>query len=409
MVTKTPAAVVLGLLEGATDRWAKQRRAEERDRSARARRNERLIRRCRPMNLKEAAFHVMRDAYMAASAGGTLPANARQIYYAARPKILELTGRDSLDSQYFCQTLLVGYMRERGVDWNVAWDDRGHLTEPHTGSTIGLGTLKVRKYLKGLRAPEFLGAGFASAKIRTYGPDGCYGALLYIEKEGFEQLFDEANLAEKHDIAIMSCKGMSVTAARQLADRICSRYNIPLLTLHDFDIAGFSIAKTVGTNKERYQFQNRIDVIDLGLRLKDVEDLDLQSEAVSLGKDDPDKIRDRLRRNGATDEEIDFLLDEKRVELNAMPSDVFIEFVERKLEEHGIGKVVPAKDRLDEAFRLFIRSERLREDFEEIIEVRAAEDVDVPEDLEQRVRDYLDKHPEKPWAEAVQEIARDLA
>jgi hypothetical protein len=49
-------------------------------------------------------------------------------------------------------------------------------------------------------------------------------------------------LAEKYDLAIMSSKGMSVTAARQLADRICSRYNIPLLILHDFDIAGFSIA-----------------------------------------------------------------------------------------------------------------------------------------------------------------------
>jgi hypothetical protein len=74
----------------------------------------------------------MQDAYMAASANGTLPANARQIYYAARPKILELAEKESLDSQYFCQTLLIEYMREFDVEWDVVWDDRGHFKEPHT-------------------------------------------------------------------------------------------------------------------------------------------------------------------------------------------------------------------------------------------------------------------------------------
>jgi hypothetical protein len=42
----------------------------------------------------------------------------------------------------------------------------------------------------------------------------------------------------------------------------------------------------------------------------------------------------------ATEEEIDFLLGDgergERVELNAMPSDVFVEFLEGKPAEHGI-------------------------------------------------------------------------
>jgi DNA topoisomerase VI subunit A len=65
------------------------------------------------------------------------------------------------------------------------------------------------------------------------------------------------HLAEKYDLAIMSSKGMSVTAARRLADKICSQYKIPLLILHDFDIAGFSIAATLGANTRRYSFQNQ--------------------------------------------------------------------------------------------------------------------------------------------------------
>src|SRR5262245_26122610 len=41
----------------------------------------------------------------------------------------------------------------------------------------------------------------------------------------------------------------------------------------------------------------------------------------------------------------------ERVELNAMSSAQFITFLERKLEEHGVRKVVPDRKRLEKAFR----------------------------------------------------------
>ena len=146
-------------------------------------------------------------------------------------------------------------------------DDRGHFKEPHRGKTFGLGTLNVRDYLQGNVRPVMEEAGFKDAEIKTHGPDGRFGAVLFIEKEGFAPIFEAANLAEKFDIAIMSSKGMSVTAARMLVDRMCAKCDIPLLTLHDFDIAGFSIGKTVGSDTRRYSFRNRIRVVDLGLRL----------------------------------------------------------------------------------------------------------------------------------------------
>ena len=85
----------------------------------------------------------------------------------------------------------------------------------------------------------------------------------------------------------MSCKGMSVTAARQLIDRTCARYGIPLLILHDFDTSGFSIAKTLCSDTRRYSFRSAFETIDLGLRLADVQELDLESEPVSLGRAEP--------------------------------------------------------------------------------------------------------------------------
>jgi hypothetical protein len=398
---QSPAVVLAGLVEGVTAKWAKQRRSEERDANARARRNDRLIRYQRPMSLRQAAFRVLPQAFAKASDEGKLPANARQIYYAARPEILRITGKENLDSQYFCQTLLIDFMQEFGTDWDMVWDDRGHFTEPHGGERLGLGTLAVRHYLRNNAAPVLKEAGFKGAGIKTHGPEERFGAVLFIEKEGFTPIFNAAALAERFDIAIMSSKGMSVTAARMLADRICAKHKIPLLTLHDFDIAGFSIGKTVGSDTRRYTFQNKIKVIDLGLRLADIDELNLESEAVSLGNVSPRKIHDRLRRNGASTEEIDFLLSGRRVELNAMTSDRLVEFVESKLIEYRVTKVIPAKETLAKAFRLFARSKLIEAAVEKAIEEMPEEPCVVPDDLDARVKDYLDEKPESPWEEAI--------
>jgi len=89
----------------------------------------------------------MEEAYLKASGNGTLPANARQIMYATRGKILELTGLKKFKDSYFTQVLLPDYMTEyddETEDWDVVYDSRGALTEPHTGLRVALGTIAVR-------------------------------------------------------------------------------------------------------------------------------------------------------------------------------------------------------------------------------------------------------------------------
>ena len=130
-----------------TKDWAKQRKAEERRASAKANREARLIRASDYHNFRSAAFEIMEEAYLKASADGTLPASARQLMYQARPFIQEQMGGQQLNDQYFCQQLLPDYVEENGVDWDITYDDRGHFAEPHTDFSIGLGTLGVREYL----------------------------------------------------------------------------------------------------------------------------------------------------------------------------------------------------------------------------------------------------------------------
>jgi hypothetical protein len=235
-------------LKTATSDWTKQRKREERGSGAVRYRAARLARE-RDMYITEAVAQVIPQCYRRVSenpGGRPLPANVRQLYYAARPLVAELTDRP-FEYNYFASMVLPAYIQEHPTetaDWDVVYDDRGHLTEPHTGRIVGLGTVNVRHYLASVRDCELRPAALRSAGIDIYGPDGQFGALLYIEKEGFMPILESVQLAERFDIAIMSSKGMSVTAARRLAEGICSRYAIPLLTLHDFDRSGVVIKDT---------------------------------------------------------------------------------------------------------------------------------------------------------------------
>ncbi len=64
-------------------------------------------------------------------------------------------------------------------------------------------------------------------KYPTFGPKHRYGAILFIEKEGFMPLLKAVRLAERYDLAVMSTKGMSVTASRELVDTLCGDHSIP--------------------------------------------------------------------------------------------------------------------------------------------------------------------------------------
>ena len=264
-----------------TKDWAKQRKAEERHASAAANRRARLVRASDYYNFRSAASEVMEQAYMAASANGTLPASARQVMYQARPFIQEKMGGQQLNDQYFCQQLLPDYMVEHGVDWDITYDDRGHLIEPHTAHSIGLGTISVRNYLAENGSPKLKEPGFAAGSVDTHGPNGCFGAVLFIEKEGFLPLLEAVHVPKRYDLAIMSTKGMASTAARTLIDNLCQR-QVPLLVLHDLDKAGLSILGTLKRNTRRFTFNNQAKVIDLGLRLADVRKLGLGASAKLL-------------------------------------------------------------------------------------------------------------------------------
>jgi hypothetical protein len=212
-------------------------------------------------------------------------------------------------------------------------------------------------------------------------------------------------LAERYDIAIMSTKGQSVIASRHLADQICAKYDIPLLTLSDFDISGFSIRGTLTRDTATYTYKNKIRVIHLGLRLEDVRAHNLEPERVILKGAPP---IGKLREYGATEAEIDFLCAGQRVELNAfVEGELFINFIESKLQQHGIKKLVPDEKTLGRAFRRFYGEGVFLRDAQRLSRRarRQAKRAEVPADLLDRLRGALTENPELPWDEVARSIA----
>lgn len=394
--------------------WKAIKRDSDREGRARQRRIDEAVKREKreKLTVKAAAYQVMEAAYLKASNDGTLPANARQIMYAARGEVLRLTGKDKMDDAYFTQTLLPNFMDEHPdltEGWDVAYDDRGNFIEPHTRRKIPLGTLKVRGYLQSWHDPV-VGKGrptVSASIVDTSGPSGRYRFALFVEKEGFNALLDQAEIAERWDIATFSTKGMSVTAARRLVDRL-SDHGVTILVAHDFDKSGFDILTKLFTDTRRYKFRNTPKVVDLGLRMDDIRDMDLEAETVTYDSDkDPREI---LRQQGATEDELAMLVSGgragfwrgQRVELNAMTSQQFLDWLERKLEQAGVKKVIPDVETLRAAFsraRQIARVTRIINDLPD-----ANDAANVPDDLVDQVKNGI-KGTARSWEDVIRQLA----
>jgi hypothetical protein len=430
---------ILAATTKVTKEWTKQRKAEERNSRAYYSRDYIYSDR---VNFTEVAHQILPRGYDHASGNGKYTVDKRQFYYAVREDFRKMTGRE-ITAKYFSQNILVQYMNqhlEETVVWKITAQPRGTLRLPHVNLIVPCGTLAIDKHLhEVLRSlslpdppagagPEEVAAAIAKAKAdlpfrgldkigvdRRWPPlagGHRYRGVLYIEKEGFDPQLREAEVAEEFDIAIISCKGQSVVAARKFADYTCYvNGGVPLFVVHDMDKAGFEIALrltkvsdyAIEKDLVQYEFQNDIDVTDLGLTLKDARKYNLESERCRFrGSFAADSI--------ATAEEKEFLRSNRRIELNAFTAPDFIKWIRSKLTKHlGKKRFVPDDDVLVDAYRRALAVaeingciKKVRE--EAITKARAAT---VPDDLREQLQKRLTRNS-KPWDKVLYELAAGL-
>jgi hypothetical protein len=395
-----------------TQKWTKQRKAEEK--GTRTRLSREYIYSDR-VYFTEVAAQILPGAYRHASGDGKYSVAKRQLYYACREAFRERTDR-RLEYKYFASTLLVQYMNQHRetAAWKITADPRGTLLVPNAGHKVRVpvGTLQIDDHLRtAALACDPLGIN-VTLKVEwpSLAAGERYQAVLYIEKEGFSPQMEEARIAERFDVAVLSCKGQSVVAARKFVDHVCAKgRGVPLLVVHDFDKAGFEISQrltqvsdwALESDRVTYDFQNDIDVIDLGLRLADVEKYGLDAERV--------RFKGSFARDSiCTEEEQEFLRSGRRVELNAFTSPQFIEWLEGKLAEHLGGRLVPDDATLADAYRRALAIACINRAVEEATEeaVERARAAKVPKRLRQEILRAL-KKSSGAWDTALYRIVED--
>jgi hypothetical protein len=407
------ASDVLGPVLVVTKDWTKQRKAEER--RSRSRHSRTYVYSSR-VNCTDVMDEILPSAYDHASGNGRYPVSQRQLYYACREEFKRHTRR-TLDAKYFASTLLRQYLNRNSAQtesWKITADPRGTLTIPNAGYDVRVpcGTLAIESHLH--KAAAEIDAANINTQIATEWPSLKHGeryqGVIYIEKEGFEPLLKDAKIAQRFDVAILSCKGQSVVAARAFVDEVCRQDGgVPLLVVHDFDKAGFEISQSLtrvsrwaeANDRVAYHFKNKINVIDLGLRLTDVEQYGLASETVTFkGKFAKDSI--------CTEDEKQFLRSNQRVELNAFTSPQFIEWLEGKLRTNGLHeRLIPNDSVLVTAYRRAFAVAKLNHELEDLFDdaIADAGGVRLPDDLHNMIREEMELSSVS-WDEALYAIAQ---
>jgi len=299
------------------------------------------------------------------------------------------------------------------------YDARGHFREPHTAYEFGLGTVEVRQYMQlwTQRLAPRVDTITLPHTLHTWGPAFRYQYALFVEKEGFDALLERAQVQDRYDVALMSTKGMTVTAARRLIEAL-SRAGVIILVVHDFDKPGLEILHKFTANTRRYRYTSTPTVIDLGLRLEEALAMGLESEPVPYETQVDPKVH--LRECGATEAECAFLVTERkrdirngkwhvswvgeRIELNAMDSQQFLDWLEAKLQAAGVAKVVPDDDALAVAYRHLQRIAMLEQALEAARALPVAE-TPVPADLAAQIRGRI-TDTAAAWDDALWDIVR---
>ena len=265
---------------------------------------------------KDVVLEHLDQAIADASGDGEYRFNERQIFYQLRPIVLEQTGQPLLVGNF--KSILTDYENENGEIEGMYREPRGSIYHPHRRQEIPLGTLTVEDYAR---------------------PIWTFNKIIYIEKEGFSEALKDSGWPERHDCALMSSKGYTTRAARDLIDKL-AEHDEPCTVscVHDADAYGTMIYQTFQA-ATRARGARKVRIVNLGLEPWEALDDGLEIEDVDKGEKRKAVAEYVLnRKDGDKWEE---WLQTHRVELNAMTTPEFIEWLDRKMEAQGDGKLIP--------------------------------------------------------------------
>jgi hypothetical protein len=259
------------------------------------------------------------DAVIADVSGdGEYRFNARQLFYGLRPIVMQELHQELKLGNF--TKIIDGYEEEHGEIPGMYREPRGSITHPHRNETISLGTLLVEEYER---------------------PIWTFNKLLYIEKEGANEALKEVRWGERHDCAVMSSKGFSTRAARDLIDLLAVHDEpIEVFCAHDADAPGTMIYQTL-QEATKTRGARKIEITNIGLEPWEALDMRLEVETIEPSKNERRKPVAQYVLDHEHGERWERWLQTHRVELNAMTTPDLIEWLDEKMADAKYGKLVP--------------------------------------------------------------------
>jgi hypothetical protein len=273
-------------------------------------------------------------------------------------------------------------------------EPRGTIYHPHRCETITLGDLMVEDYTR---------------------PIWTYNKLVYIEKEGFSEALKDDRWAERHDCALMSSKGYTTRAARDLVDLLIEHDEpVTIFCVHDADAFGTMIHQTF-QDATRARGARKVKIVNLGLEPWEAIAMGLEVETVSAG-DRRKPVADYVDLEPCGAKSWSEWLQTHRVELNAMSTPQFIQWLDAKMA--GYDKLIPPgeviESELDKAIeakvRAAITARILREAGFEAQVASAVAAIRKPDQivLEIGIHDLFRREPDREWRDHIEAVAAEL-
>ena len=346
----------------------------------------------------DAVEQLLPDAYERVSDGGRLWANLRQLMYAMRPEILRMTGLDSFSDGYITQTCIP---RFADPSWKLAADARGAMIEPHTQARVGVGTIEVADYTTS-GIPLRIDRPVASHRLITgLEPVKRMRRVLFVEKEGFGEAISSSGILERHDMGLVSTKGMNVIAVRQLIDYLIGEDpEFEIFALLDFDKSGVSNLASLTRDTKRFTFTNDVVVTPIGVTWGQAQMLHKRGLSEPVPRKEVGTVS-ALMEAGLDFEPAQFLAGDnpRRVEINAFTTQELLDLIETSVSG---GKRIPDAEALETAWAEMAVRAKVAAYEAELRKQPLSRPIG---NLQAEVKALLDQRPELAWDEAVAVLA----
>lgn len=351
---------------------------------------------------KDVVLDNLDDVIADASGDGQYRFNERQLYYLLRPIVREETEKELQEGNF--EAIITDYENEFGEIPGMYREPRGSIYHPHRDEEIVLGTLTVEEYER---------------------PAWTFNKLVYVEKEGFSEALKADGWPRRHDCALMSSKGFTTRAARDLVDKLAEHDEpVDVFCAHDADAYGTMIYQTF-QEATRARGARKIRIINIGLEPWEAIEMGLEVEEVERGNKYKPVADYVLQRDAEHPNEApggtswQNWLQTHRVELNAMTTPQFIGWLDRKMADHGVGKLIPPDDvlsteletQLEEKIRVDVTERILREARAED-QIAAALAAIVRPDaaaLKTGIRALFEEEPEAEWRDHVENVVEEIS